>query len=595
MSLYIQLGQEMSVNISKKKRDVLINRVKSIKDFISSCPQDQNTQNLLGYIGDILKEINRKKYGLVFEEHREKIDELLSTHIPILAEEPDLAINNGGEQNFLIEGDNLAALQLLEKTHKSKIDVIYIDPPYNTGNKDFIYDDNYVDSTDEFKHSKWLSFMEKRLTIARELLSESGVIFISIDDNEQADLKILCDEIFGERNFAGQIILKTATDNNPSQINIEHEYMLCYCKHRNNHQNWKRKSDASKLLISKYEELKSKNLTISEMQKELRKWIRDNREQLPQLAHYNNIDEKGIYSSSSNSSNPHPGGYTYDIIHPVTKKPCPKPQNGWRWPLSTFEKYDKNCEIEWGKDETTQPHVKKRLETSTEYLRSLIYEDNRGTTIELANIFSGEKVFENPKPHNVLARIFDFVTSPSSNILDFFAGSGTTGHAVLKLNAEDGGHRRFILCTNNENNICRDITYQRLKTVITGKRKNGSTYSDGLPGSLKYLKVDFVPVDDQMYYEYADQLLENIRALVELENAVDMDNNQSVSIILDDEELDDFISSIEHHSECKSLYLSHDILISKEQEQKLHKKGIEIKTVPEYFYPDTESRGSDEY
>ena len=220
----------MSVNISKKKRDFLISRVKSIKDFISSCPQDQNTQNLLGYIGDILKEINRKKYGLVFEEHREKIDDLLSTHIPILAEEPDLAINNGGEQNFLIEGDNLAALQLLEKTHKGKIDVIYIDPPYNTGNKDFIYDDSFVDSTDEFKHSKWLSFMSKRLTIAKELLSETGVIFISIDDNEQADLEMLCDEIFGERNFIGNYIWRKKYGGGQAvdYFSIEHEYICVY-------------------------------------------------------------------------------------------------------------------------------------------------------------------------------------------------------------------------------------------------------------------------------------------------------------------------------------------------------------------------------
>ena len=166
---------------------------------------------------------------------------------------------------------------------------------------------------------------------------------------------------------------------------------------------------------------------------------------------------------------------------------------------------------------------------------------------------------------------------------------------MLKLNAEDGGHRKFILCTNNENNICHDITYQRLKTVITGKRKDGSTYSDGLPGSLKYLKVGFVPVNDQMYYEYADQLLENIRTLVELENATDMDSTKAVSIILDDEELEEFISTIDQHSECTSLYISHDVLISSAQEQELRKNNIDIKTVPEYYYPDTESRGGDEY
>jgi len=585
----------MSVNISKQKRDVLISKIKELKDFINASPQDKNTQNLLGYIGDILKEIDRKKYGLVFEEHQEKIDIILSKSLPILTEEKDLEINNDGELNFLIEGDNLAALQLLEKTHKGKIDVIYMDPPYNTKKKDFKYDDSYVDPTDEFKHSKWLSFMDKRLKIAQKLLSEKGVLFISIDDHEQADLKILCDEIFDEKNFAGQLILKTATDNNPSQINTEHEYMICYCKMRNKQTNWKRQNTAAKLLIEKYEELKSLNLEIDKMQKELRKWIKENKKQLPQLAHYNNIDERGIYSSSSNSSNPHPGGYTYDIIHPITKKPCPKPKNGWRWPLSTFEEYDKQGEIEWGKDDTTQPHVKKRLETSTEYLRSLIYEDNRATTMELEKIFGEKDVFKNPKPHNVLAKLFDYVTTKSSTILDIFAGSGSTGHAVLLLNKEDDGHRKFILCNNNENNICKDITYQRLKTVITGKRKDGSIYSEGLPGSLKYFKVDYLSVDEQMYYEFSDELLNYIRELIELENGIDMNTSESTYILMDDEELEEFINSIRTHKKCKALYVSHDVLASTQQEQLLHKNGIEIKTIPEYYYPDTETRGSDDH
>lgn len=150
----------MSTNISKEKREILINKIKQIKQFIEKSPQDENTINLLSYIADIEKDIKGKKYGLIFEEHSETIDEILKTHTPVLTEEIDLFIDNGGQMNFLIEGDNLASLQLLEKTHKGKIDIIYIDPPYNTGNKDFIYDDNYVDKSDSFRHSKWLSFME---------------------------------------------------------------------------------------------------------------------------------------------------------------------------------------------------------------------------------------------------------------------------------------------------------------------------------------------------------------------------------------------------------------------------------------------------
>ena len=148
----------MSTNISKKKRDDLLDKIKQIRAFIAAAPQDENTGNLLSYFSDLEKDVNGKKYGLVFEEHREEIDEVLDTHTPVLTEDKDLFIDNGGQMNFLIEGDNLASLKLLEKTHKGKIDLIYIDPPYNTGNKDFIYDDIFVDSEDSFKHSKWVSF-----------------------------------------------------------------------------------------------------------------------------------------------------------------------------------------------------------------------------------------------------------------------------------------------------------------------------------------------------------------------------------------------------------------------------------------------------
>lgn len=153
----------MSTNISKQKRDDLLSKIKAIRAYISAAPQDENTGSLLTYLSDLEKDVNGKKYGLVFEEHRETIDEVLDTHTPVLTEDPALLIDRGGEMNFLLEGDNLAALRLLEKTHWGRIDLVYIDPPYNTGNKDFVYDDCFVDAQDTFRHSKWLSFMSKRL------------------------------------------------------------------------------------------------------------------------------------------------------------------------------------------------------------------------------------------------------------------------------------------------------------------------------------------------------------------------------------------------------------------------------------------------
>lgn len=370
-------------------------------------------------------------------------------------------------ENIYIEGDNLDVLKLLREDYLGHVKVIYIDPPYNTG-KDFVYADDYSLSSEEYAgmsgqadasgnrlvqntesngrfHTDWLNMIYPRIKVSRDLLTSDGVLFVSIDDNEVDNLKKVCDEVFGPCNFIGQLILKTATDNNPSQINIEHEYMLCYAKNKNMQQNWVRQSEAASKIIAKYKELKKETNDVTVIQERLRKWIKANKDDLPQVAHYNNVDEKGVYSSSTNSSNPHPGGYMFDIAHPKTGKTCPKPQNGWRWPEKTFWNYDAAGEIEWGIDETTQPHVKKRIETAVEYLRTLIYEDNRATTKMLSDLFGGHKVFDNPKPVAVISKILEYVTQQDSLVLDFFSGSATTAHAVMKLNAEDGGKRKFIM------------------------------------------------------------------------------------------------------------------------------------------------------
>ena len=576
----------MSTNISKQKREDLLNKIKEIRNYIAASQQDENTGNLLSYLSDLEKDVNGKKYGLVFEEHREEIDEVLDTNTPVLTEEKDLFIDNGGQMNFLIEGDNLASLKLLEKTHKGKIDLIYIDPPYNTGNKDFVYDDRFIDKNDLFSHSKWLSFIKHRLLIARNLLTKRGAIFISIDDNEQSPLKVLCDEIFGAENFVTCLIWAAGRKNDSKYISVSHEYMLCYVKSieylKTNKIVWKQRKQGIDDIYKEYEQLKKKyGSDYREMSSALKQWYKN----LPENhharnhSHYNFIDEAGIYFPSDISW-PGGGGPKYEVLHPVTHRPVRVPNRGWVYPTKErMQEIISQNLVHFGDDETSVPCKKTYLkdnEMSTPY--SVFYKDGRAATKRLRTIM-GENVFQNPKDEEILESIIEFAALDNSTILDFFAGSGTTGHAVMKLNAADGGNRKFILCTNNENNICRDVTYERIKRVI-----DKENYS----ASLKYYKVDYIPISDRMYYEYADELLLHIRELVELENGINFTGNAEIAIVLTDEELDEFIENISCYKKCKILYVGHDVLFDAEQAQALKNRKISVNIIPDYYYKELE-------
>ncbi len=544
----------MSTNISKKKREDLIEKIKELRTFISSAPQDENTGNLLSYLSDLEKDVNGKKYGLVFEEHREDIDEVLDTHTPVLTENADLFIDNGGQMNFLIEGDNLASLKLLEKTHKGKIDLIYIDPPYNTGNRDFIYDDTFVDKTDLFSHSKWLSFIKKRLLIARQLLSQKGIIFISIDDNEVAQLKLLCDEIFGNANFKGQIVRGTGTPTGQGNAILSNEidYILVY---------------------SKTEQAVFNGLPFGEDDAKI----------------YNLEDEYGKYllrplrkTGGEDKREDRPSMY-YPVTAPDGTQIFPISPNGyesrWRCQESTYKQLIADHRIEWKNDKTGwKVYQKFYLEGRTKQPGNLWIdiEGNKKATITIKNIF-GENAFSFPKPIELIYRTAQIASANDSVILDFFAGSGTTGHAVMKLNAEDNGNRKFILCTNNENNICRDVTYERIKRVID---------KEDYAASLKYFKVDYIPISERMYYEYADELLHHIRELVELENGVNFNGNVEIAIVLTEDELESFIANIDSFGKCKKLYMGHDLLPNEAQEQTISAHKIEVNIIPDYYYRD---------
>ena len=538
----------MSTNISKKKRDDLLDKIKQIRAFIAAAPQDENTGNLLSYLSELEKDVNGKKYGLVFEEHREEIDEVLDTHTPVLTEDADLFIDHGGQMNFLLEGDNLTALKLLEKTHRGNIDLIFIDPPYNTRNGDFGYDDSRVDLTDTFRHSKWVSFMSERLLVARRLLKNDGVIFIAIDDNEQAALKLLCDQLFGEENFLASIIWQHSIQPKgySGTFSVHHNYILCYQK------------------------------TAQFVLNSLPRTDEDNKA----YANPDN-DPRGRWRSGDVRNALYRPNLIYDIISPSGNviKPC---ANGWRWSKETVEEKIKSGEIIFSKDET---RIIRKIYLDTLEGRTpetIWFGKDVGTTrsamSEIKEIF-GSSAFGTPKPTSLIERTLRLISRTDATVLDFFAGSGTTGHAVMKLNAEDGGTRRFILCTNNENGICRDVTYERIRRVID---------KEDYAASLKYYKVGYVPISDRMYYEYADELLRHIRELVELENGINFTGNEEIAIVLTDEELEIFLDDEGICKRCRKLYMGHDVLLDAQQAQALQEYNIAVNVIPDYYYKELE-------
>ena len=541
----------MSTNISKIHREDLIDKIKTIRMHIAKAEQDENSANLLGYLSELEKEVKGRKYGLVFEEHRETIDEIMDTHTPVLAEDKELFIDNGGLMNILIEGDNMPALELLQKTHKANVDLIYIDPPYNTGNKDFIYDDSFVDVKDGYKHSKWCSFMERRLQKAKTLLKDNGVIFISINDYELAPLRIICDNIMGENNFLGQLTWESTTQpinagKAKFQLQKKTESILCFAKNKN----------------------KKSEFLLTEIETELR---------YPHKGRFGHCRFEIIEKSDA-------GAYNRETMKfPILGV---LPRDGKRWQIGA--ETAKELE-ELGKIEIIEGVVKKAIYPEDEIDKrkfvpfwSHFPANMVGTALngkdELNKILNRAVGFDTVKPVKLLMEIISHFPN-NSTILDFFAGSGTTGHAVLNLN-KDGGKRKFILCTNNQNNICRDITYERIKRVIE---------SEGYKASLKYHKVDFIPIEDRMYYEYADELLKHTRELVELENGINFTNNTKIAIILTDEELEEFISNIDEQKKCKKIYLGHDVLPSGEQELTLKDRKIKINIIPDYYYKELEA------
>lgn len=533
-------------NLSQLRRQRMLAFLEKMRE------QHKDDDEVLSAINEVENEINEKKYGLVWEEHSEEVEERMVDEVPIFVEDKDKEItmtDNG--YNFLLEGDNLHSLHLLEKTHKEKIDVIYIDPPYNTGNEDFIYNDKKIGKDDTFRHSMWLSFMHRRLSIAKKLLRNDGVIFISIDDNEYAQLKNLVDSIFGEDNSETMIWHKVDNDSGKLKITyrfrIEHEYILAVYKDKNNSRHFK-----------KY--LKPRNYKNK----------------------YTNPDndprgeyKQGIISDTEEKSNENSENY-YSVTTPggrvVTRK--------WRVSKAEFDALNADNRIYYGKDGNSIPSLKVFINEPGETTPTSIL-DELGTAktagIALNDVF-GKKAFTYPKPVELIKHLFKIASHKDDTILDFFVGSGTTGQAILELNKEDGGNRHFILCTNNENGICENVTYQRLKTIITGRRQDGSKYSDGIPADLKYYRTDFIPKKND---NLANDLITHIDEMIQLEYGVKIDKEKYISI-LSDEDADELEKNWANYPNIKAIYISRSVLLTGKQRELF--ETHDCFTIPDYYF-----------
>ncbi|MFA6099318.1 MAG: site-specific DNA-methyltransferase [Patescibacteria group bacterium] len=466
---------------------------------------------------ELIKEIKRIRetvYGLVWHRDlpEEKIDVLINPDartpnemfpnemagkpFPVLKEVKSKATETDKTKptNILIEGDNYHSLAVLNFTHQEAIDLIYIDPPYNTGNDDFIYNDKfkseYVKRDDPFRHSKWLAFTEKRLKLAKNLLKKGGVIFISIDDNEFAQLKLLCDEIFDEKNFITMITVqvnKGGRDYLP--IATTHEYILCYFKGEIGELN-----ELPKEVDFELEDKQGK-YELRELRNRNPKFNRENRPNLyyPIYVNPDSKDKLGQCLISLKESK------VFDTeVFPINSKG----EDGcWRWGQKLVtENIKANADLSnvVGKQRRDGGwNIYEKSRKATTKAKSIWDETNVRTeqgTIDLRELGMAN-AFDHPKPVFLVKKIIQLATQKDSIVLDFMAGSGTTGHAVMALNKEDGGNRQFILCTNNENNICSEVCYPRLKKVIKGYKNPKGEAIAGFGGNLKYYTCDFVEAE----------------------------------------------------------------------------------------------------
>lgn len=563
-------------NLSQQKRQRMLTFLETIRQ------EHKDDDEVLIALGEIENELNAKKYGLVWEQHEEAVDVKIQTHIPVFTEDTSKEITTaaGGSYNFLLEGDNLHSLRLLEKTHCGKIDVIYIDPPYNTGGKDFTYDDAFVDANDAYRHSKWLSFMNSRLRIMRNLLSSTGVIFISIGEQEVSSLKLLCDDIFGEDNgitiFSRQMKSGGAKGKYYTP-NID--YVLAYAKKVDDLPNFKAILTQKQIDVF-YNKTETEGVRAGELYGEER-LFKASLEARPNQRYY-------IQCPDGSLAIPPGENFPANLVEGEAVLPSGS-DKVWKWIYPRYQMELSKNNIVFKRTKTSSLvdengnqsrwNIYNKLWLSEQKDKGVVpsnfitdYE-NRQSAAEMKKLGIN---FTYAKPVNLIKYLLTIANQPQDIIvLDCFAGSGTTAQSVLQMNAEDGGNRTFILCTNNENNICSEITYPRVKTVITGNRTDGSKYSDGIPANLKYYRTDFVSRDEEYL---SDALLEHIAEMVQLEHGVKIDG-QHYLMVMSDEEADELEQHWKDYSDVQSMYVSKNVLFTSTQ-------VALFKDTPQFIIPD---------
>lgn len=466
---------------------------------MAKCYDNLSREELIELLNKQDKELTLKKYGIVWDPEKEPEKVVLDceNNLPVLKRVVDKEIKTDlSDYNVLIEGDNFHALSVLNYTHQGKIDAIYIDPPYNTGKKEsFLYNDSYVLKEDGYRHSKWLNFMEKRLNLAKQLLKDDGIIFISIDDNEQSNLKMLCDKIFNEDNFISLLPRVTKKGGKASDnVQKNHDYVLVYSK-----------TNESKLEHVDHTDSGFKN--SDEFVEERGKFKLNQTLDYNTLGYVKSLD----FPITIDDEIFYPGNVSEEDFN-ARKKENPKDGYRWRWSKSKFDFGYKNGFVVVNKKThriytKTYQNAKIEQRANGEYYVEITPRKKALSSIDLLNNeysndnakkelkkILGEYKFDYPKPSRLIYDLIRRISNKNAIILDFMAGSGTTAQAVLELNQDDGGDRKFILCTNNENNICEAVCYPRISNVINGymTKDDKKQKIEGLGGNLLYFKTDFV-------------------------------------------------------------------------------------------------------